>query len=126
MDLSSCLISWCNPFFSMLCTNAANNRTVEPGLKRKSLENYYGARCTQRAADGTPCWVTTNNMYQPGGARLGLWVRVALMTPPACEAMSRSTRRWPQSNEWVVTQLLMMLTQRIFPAAAEVILTVCP
>ena len=30
----------------------------------------HGPTCTQVATDGMPSVVTTNNMYQPGGARL--------------------------------------------------------
>ncbi len=65
-------------------------------------------------------------MYQPGGARLRLAVTVARMLLPPCETMSRSTRRWLPSKEWVVTPFLMRFAHRIAPACGDAIARVSP
>src|SRR5689334_10476076 len=57
-------------------------------------------RCTHLATDGTPLASTANSMYQPGGARLGLFVTFRSTLLPLTDS-GRSTKRWLGSEEWV-------------------------
>jgi hypothetical protein len=83
-------------------------------------------RCTHVATDGTRALSVRNSMYHPGGAMFLSGVTLTVSCPPPCARISRSTSRCPESKEWVVTQFLIRLAQRMFPACGDRMVTVWP
>ena len=59
-------------------------------------------------------------MYQPGGAIFGLFgTCTASESAPRVASIGMSTRRWPVSNECVVTPLLIKLAHLMLCACGD-------
>jgi hypothetical protein len=99
---------------------------VTPSPPAGSSTPLVQVRWIQVATDGTPSWSTRNSMYQPGGARFGLAGTLAWSESLALATISRSTRRWPLSKEWVVTPFLISEAHRIPDACGVGMVMVWP